>query len=55
MAAHVMMYGNTNLKSRKCSLTLDASKIIQRVQQTDFPPDAITTFSSLPTTGLVCK
>jgi hypothetical protein len=33
------------LKPGKCSLTLDASKIIQGIQQTDFPPDATTTFS----------
>jgi hypothetical protein len=33
------------LKPGKCSLTLDASRIIQGTQQTDFPPDATTTFS----------
>jgi hypothetical protein len=33
------------LKPGKCSLTLDASRIIQGTQQTDFPPDAATTFS----------
>jgi hypothetical protein len=33
------------LKPEKCSLTLDASRIIQRTQQTDFPPEATTTFS----------
>jgi hypothetical protein len=33
------------LKPGKYSSTLDASRIIQRTQQTDFPPDAITTFS----------
>jgi hypothetical protein len=33
------------LKLGKCSLTLDASRIIQGTQQTDFPPDATTTFS----------
>jgi hypothetical protein len=33
------------LKPKKCSLTLDASRIIQGTQQTDFPPDATTTFS----------
>jgi hypothetical protein len=33
------------LKPGKCSLTLDASKIIQGTQQIDFPPDATTTFS----------
>jgi hypothetical protein len=33
------------LKPGKCSLTLDASRIIQSTQQTDFPPDATTTFS----------
>jgi hypothetical protein len=33
------------LKPGKCSLTLDASRIIQGTQQTDFPPDAPTTFS----------
>jgi hypothetical protein len=30
---------------KKCSLTLDVSRIIQGTQQTDFPPDAMTTFS----------
>jgi hypothetical protein len=34
-----------NIKPGKHSLTLDASRIIQRTQQTDFPPDATTTFS----------
>jgi hypothetical protein len=33
------------LKPGKCSLTLDASRIIQGTQQTDFPPDATTNFS----------
>jgi hypothetical protein len=33
------------LKPGKCSLNLDASRIIQGTQQTDFPPDATTTFS----------
>jgi hypothetical protein len=33
------------LKPGKCSLTLDASRIIQGTQQTDFPPDATTTIS----------
>jgi hypothetical protein len=33
------------LKPGKCSLTLDASRIIQGTQQTDFPPNATTTFS----------
>jgi hypothetical protein len=33
------------LKPGKCSLTQDASRIIQGTQQTDFPPDATTTFS----------
>jgi hypothetical protein len=33
------------LKPGKCSLTLDASRIIQGTQQTDFPPYATTTFS----------
>jgi hypothetical protein len=33
------------LKQGKCSLTLDASRIIQGTQLTDFPPDATTTFS----------
>jgi hypothetical protein len=33
------------LKPGKCSLTLDASRIIEGTQQTDFPPDATTTFS----------
>jgi hypothetical protein len=33
------------LKPGKCSLTLDASRIIQGTQQTDFPPDATSTFS----------
>jgi hypothetical protein len=33
------------LKPGKCSSTLDASRIIQGTQQTDFPPDATTTFS----------
>jgi hypothetical protein len=33
------------LKPGKCSLTLDATRIIQGTQQTDFPPDATTTFS----------
>jgi hypothetical protein len=33
------------LKPGKCSLTLDASRIIQGTQQTDFPPDATTTLS----------
>jgi hypothetical protein len=33
------------LKPGKFSLTLDASRIIQGTQQTDFPPDATTTFS----------
>jgi hypothetical protein len=33
------------LKPGKGSLTLDASRIIQGTQQTDFPPDATTTFS----------
>jgi hypothetical protein len=33
------------LKPGKCSLTLDASRIIQGTQQTDFPADATTTFS----------
>jgi hypothetical protein len=33
------------LKPGKCSLTLDASRIIQGTQQTDLPPDATTTFS----------
>jgi hypothetical protein len=32
-------------KQGKCSLTLDASRIIQGTQQTDFPPDATTTFT----------
>jgi hypothetical protein len=27
----------------------------KETQQADFPPDATTTFSGLPTTGLVCK
>jgi hypothetical protein len=46
-AAHVMMlwkYKPLN-KPGKCSLTLDASRIIQGTQQTEFPPDATTTFS----------
>jgi hypothetical protein len=43
------------LKPGKCSLTLDASRIIQGTQQTDFPPDATTTFFGLPTIGLPCK
>jgi hypothetical protein len=34
-----------SLKPKKCSLTLDASRIITGTQQTDFPPDATTTFS----------
>jgi hypothetical protein len=34
-----------SLKPGKCSLTLDASRIIQGTQQTDFSPDATTTFS----------
>jgi hypothetical protein len=33
------------LEPGKCSLILDASRIIQGTQQTDFPPDATTTFS----------
>jgi hypothetical protein len=33
------------LNPGKCSLTLDAFRIIQATQQTDFPPDATTTFS----------
>jgi hypothetical protein len=33
------------LKPGKCSLILDASRVIQGIQQTDFPPDATTTFS----------
>jgi hypothetical protein len=33
------------LKPVKCSLNLDASRIIQGIQQRDFPPDATTTFS----------
>jgi hypothetical protein len=33
------------LKPGKCSLTLDASRIIQGTQQTDILPDATTTFS----------
>jgi hypothetical protein len=33
------------LKPGKGSLTLDAPRIIQETQQTDFPPDATTTFS----------
>jgi hypothetical protein len=33
------------LKPGKRYLTLDASRIIQGIQQTDFPPDATTTFS----------
>jgi hypothetical protein len=33
------------LKSGKCSLTLDAPRISQGTQRTDFPPDATTTFS----------
>jgi hypothetical protein len=33
------------LKPGKFSLTLDASRIIQGTQQTDFPQDATTTFS----------
>jgi hypothetical protein len=33
------------LKPGKCSLTLDASRIIQGTQQTDFPQDATTNFS----------
>jgi hypothetical protein len=33
------------LKPGKCSLTLDASRIIQGTQQTDFPQDTTTTFS----------
>jgi hypothetical protein len=33
------------LKPGKCSLILDASRIIRGTQQTDFPPDATTTFS----------
>jgi hypothetical protein len=36
---------NQTLKPGKCSLTLDASRITQRTQQTDFPPDATTTFT----------
>jgi hypothetical protein len=32
------------LKPGKCSLILDASKIIQGTQKTDFSPDATTTF-----------
>jgi hypothetical protein len=32
-------------KPGKYSLTLDDSRIIQGTQQTDFPPDATTTFS----------
>jgi hypothetical protein len=32
-------------KPGKCSLTLDACRPIQGTQQTDFPPDATTTFS----------
>jgi hypothetical protein len=32
-------------KPGKCSLTLDAFRIIQGTQQTDFPPDTTTTFS----------
>jgi hypothetical protein len=34
------------LKPGKWSLTLDASRIIQRTQQTEFPLDATTTFSN---------
>jgi hypothetical protein len=37
--------GIQTLKPGKCSLTLDASRIIQVTQQTDFPLDATTTFS----------
>jgi hypothetical protein len=33
------------LKLGKCSLTLDATRIIQGTQQTDFPPNVTTTFS----------
>jgi hypothetical protein len=33
------------LKPGKCCLTLDASRIIRETQQTDFPPDATTSFS----------
>jgi hypothetical protein len=33
------------LKQKKCSLILDASRIIQGTQQTDFPPNAAKTFS----------
>jgi hypothetical protein len=43
------------LNPGKCCLTLDASRIIWETQQTDFPPDATTTFSGLPTIGLFCK
>jgi hypothetical protein len=43
------------LKPGKCSLALDASRIIWGTQQTDFPPDATTTFFGLPTTGLIIK
>jgi hypothetical protein len=32
------------LKPGKCSLTLDASRIIQGTEQTDFPSDVTTTF-----------
>jgi hypothetical protein len=32
-------------KPGKCSLTTNASRIIRGPQQTDFPPDATTTFS----------
>jgi hypothetical protein len=41
------------LKPGKCSLTLDASRIIQGTQQTDFPPDRY--YNLLSTSGLVCK
>jgi hypothetical protein len=34
-------------KPGKCSLTLDASRIIQGTQQIDFPPDTTTSFSQL--------
>jgi hypothetical protein len=45
-AAHVMMLWQYKpLNQKKCSLTLGASRIIQGTQQTDFPPDATTTFS----------
>jgi hypothetical protein len=33
------------LKPGRFSLTLDASRITQGTQQTEFPPDATTTFS----------